>query len=91
MESPYFGYEVISMATSKTLRNMPLRGMIVSKRKMKDGVMLTVKGERGKEYKYKVDERSIFLKEDTGWDGKLVTFNLNPDTGEIWNLRKQRR
>ncbi|MBW3014285.1 hypothetical protein KY335_03510 [Candidatus Woesearchaeota archaeon] len=79
------------MATSKSLGNMPRRGMIVSKRKVKDGYMLTVKGERGKEYKYKVDARSIFLKMDSGWDGKLVTFNLNPDTGEIWNIRKQRR
>ncbi|MBD3259333.1 hypothetical protein GF371_01745 [Candidatus Woesearchaeota archaeon] len=70
-----------------SLKNMPMKGKIIRKNKIKDGYMLTIKGPRGKEYKKKVAPKSQLVKPIPGWDWS-VAFNLKPD-GTVWNVRRQ--
>ncbi|MBW2987028.1 hypothetical protein KY336_00630 [Candidatus Woesearchaeota archaeon] len=68
-------------------KNMPMKGKIVRKSKVKQGYMLTIEGPRGKKYSKRVADKSILLKPIPGWDWS-VAFNVKPD-GTVWNVRRQ--
>ncbi|MCK4670321.1 MAG: hypothetical protein KAT43_03880 [Nanoarchaeota archaeon] len=76
------------MVRYPSLKNMPKTGKIIRKRKVADGYILTIKSGR-KEYQHKVAPKSQLVRPLPGWDGE-VAFNLKPDTGKLWNVRRQR-
>jgi hypothetical protein len=68
-------------------KNMPMKGKIVKKSKVRDGYMLTIKGPRGKLFKKRVAPKSRLIRPMPGWDNS-VAFNVKPD-GTVWNVRLQ--